>query len=156
MAVSVTLPTSVNFRQLHLYILRVFLFFLKDPADKRRILCDDKLKELFEVDSFSGFHNLKAPVISFYQDRTDHKIKETFTPCLISGNIVYQACGYHFAYRVRNVCCVENLFPPVDVVKRKHFSQSVHVNSCEHEGHVLTSYPFPSGILSAYPVLELT
>ncbi|KAJ6927116.1 hypothetical protein NC651_011253 [Populus alba x Populus x berolinensis] len=42
-----------------------------DPADKRRILCDDKLKELFEVDSFNGFHSLKAPVISFCQDRTD-------------------------------------------------------------------------------------
>ncbi|KAJ6707784.1 SWI/SNF-RELATED MATRIX-ASSOCIATED ACTIN-DEPENDENT REGULATOR OF CHROMATIN SUBFAMILY D [Salix viminalis] len=26
-----------------------------DPADKRRIICDDKLKELFEVDSFTGF-----------------------------------------------------------------------------------------------------
>lgn len=36
-------------------ILRVFLFFLKDPADKRRVICDDKLKELFEVDSFNGF-----------------------------------------------------------------------------------------------------
>lgn len=29
--------------------------FLQDPSDKRRILCDDKLKELFEVDSFHGF-----------------------------------------------------------------------------------------------------
>ncbi|KAH8510815.1 hypothetical protein H0E87_008372 [Populus deltoides] len=28
---------------------------LQDPADKRRIICDDKLKELFEVDSFNGF-----------------------------------------------------------------------------------------------------
>ncbi|XWS54843.1 hypothetical protein CRYUN_Cryun10bG0124300 [Craigia yunnanensis] len=28
---------------------------LQDPSDKRRILCDDKLKELFEVDSFHGF-----------------------------------------------------------------------------------------------------
>ncbi|XP_022763339.1 DNA ligase 1 isoform X2 [Durio zibethinus] len=28
---------------------------LQDPSDKRRILCDDKLKELFEVDSFNGF-----------------------------------------------------------------------------------------------------
>ncbi|XP_068657468.1 upstream activation factor subunit spp27-like isoform X2 [Aristolochia californica] len=28
---------------------------LQDPADKRRIKCDEKLKELFEVDSFNGF-----------------------------------------------------------------------------------------------------
>ncbi|KAK9165279.1 hypothetical protein Scep_000470 [Stephania cephalantha] len=28
---------------------------LQDPSDKRRIICDDKLKELFEVDSFHGF-----------------------------------------------------------------------------------------------------
>nr|XP_043618211.1 upstream activation factor subunit spp27-like [Erigeron canadensis] len=28
---------------------------LQDPSDKRRILCDDKLKELFDVDSFNGF-----------------------------------------------------------------------------------------------------
>ncbi|XP_068654828.1 protein TRI1-like [Aristolochia californica] len=28
---------------------------LQDPADKRSIICDDKLKELFEVDSFNGF-----------------------------------------------------------------------------------------------------
>ncbi|WRX15776.1 SWIB/MDM2 domain - like 6 [Theobroma cacao] len=28
---------------------------LQDPSDKRRILCDDKLKELLEVDSFNGF-----------------------------------------------------------------------------------------------------
>ncbi|OMO74187.1 hypothetical protein CCACVL1_16923 [Corchorus capsularis] len=28
---------------------------LQDPSDKRRIICDDKLKELFEVDSFTGF-----------------------------------------------------------------------------------------------------
>ncbi|KVI02656.1 DEK, C-terminal [Cynara cardunculus var. scolymus] len=26
-----------------------------DPSDKRRILCDDKLKELFDVDTFNGF-----------------------------------------------------------------------------------------------------
>ncbi|RVX23576.1 hypothetical protein CK203_000283 [Vitis vinifera] len=29
--------------------------FLKDPSDKRRIICDEKLKELFDVDSFNGF-----------------------------------------------------------------------------------------------------
>ncbi|KAJ4964382.1 hypothetical protein NE237_024321 [Protea cynaroides] len=28
---------------------------LQDPSDKRRILCDEKLRELFEVDSFNGF-----------------------------------------------------------------------------------------------------
>ncbi|KAK2426579.1 SWIB complex BAF60b domain-containing protein [Trifolium repens] len=28
---------------------------LQDPSDKRQILCDEKLKELFEVDSFTGF-----------------------------------------------------------------------------------------------------
>ncbi|TXG59491.1 hypothetical protein EZV62_014064 [Acer yangbiense] len=28
---------------------------LQDPSDKRRILCDEKLKELFDVDSFIGF-----------------------------------------------------------------------------------------------------
>ncbi|XP_057449483.1 upstream activation factor subunit spp27-like [Lotus japonicus] len=28
---------------------------LQDPSDKRKILCDDKLKELFDVDSFNGF-----------------------------------------------------------------------------------------------------
>ena len=33
----------------------VFCLFLKDPSDKRRIICDDKLKELFGVDSFTGF-----------------------------------------------------------------------------------------------------
>ncbi|CAI9110113.1 OLC1v1010083C1 [Oldenlandia corymbosa var. corymbosa] len=28
---------------------------LQDPSDRRMILCDDKLKELFEVDTFQGF-----------------------------------------------------------------------------------------------------
>ncbi|XP_045816372.1 upstream activation factor subunit UAF30-like [Trifolium pratense] len=28
---------------------------LQDPSDKRQILCDEKLKELFDVDSFIGF-----------------------------------------------------------------------------------------------------
>ncbi|ONK76010.1 uncharacterized protein A4U43_C03F22890 [Asparagus officinalis] len=28
---------------------------LQDPADKRNIICDEKLKELFEVDYFTGF-----------------------------------------------------------------------------------------------------
>ena len=29
--------------------------FVKDPSDKRKIICDEKLKELFDVDSFNGF-----------------------------------------------------------------------------------------------------
>ncbi|KAL0535893.1 hypothetical protein IC582_024822 [Cucumis melo] len=28
---------------------------LQDPSDKRRIICDERLKELFDVDSFNGF-----------------------------------------------------------------------------------------------------
>ncbi|GMH14765.1 hypothetical protein Nepgr_016606 [Nepenthes gracilis] len=28
---------------------------LQDPSDKRRVICDEKLKELFDVDSFHGF-----------------------------------------------------------------------------------------------------
>ncbi|XP_027360035.1 upstream activation factor subunit spp27-like [Abrus precatorius] len=28
---------------------------LQDPSDKRKIICDEKLKELFDVDSFHGF-----------------------------------------------------------------------------------------------------
>ncbi|KAE9613020.1 hypothetical protein Lal_00027530 [Lupinus albus] len=28
---------------------------LQDPSDKRKILCDEKLKELFDVDTFNGF-----------------------------------------------------------------------------------------------------
>ncbi|KAL3617390.1 hypothetical protein CASFOL_038803 [Castilleja foliolosa] len=32
---------------------------LQDPADKRQILCDEKLKELFNVDTFHGFSMAK-------------------------------------------------------------------------------------------------
>lgn len=33
-----------------------FLLVLrKDPTDKRKVICDERLKELFEVDSFNGF-----------------------------------------------------------------------------------------------------
>ncbi|XP_004511971.1 uncharacterized protein [Cicer arietinum] len=28
---------------------------LQDPSDKRNVLCDEKLKELFDIDSFTGF-----------------------------------------------------------------------------------------------------
>ena len=36
-------------------ILTLLCLFLKDPSDRRRIICDEKLKELFDVDSFNGF-----------------------------------------------------------------------------------------------------
>ncbi|KAE8668396.1 Protein TRI1 [Hibiscus syriacus] len=38
---------------------------LQDPSDKRKILCDDKLKELFEVDSFNGFSMTKLLTTHF-------------------------------------------------------------------------------------------
>ncbi|KAK9064868.1 hypothetical protein SSX86_016250 [Deinandra increscens subsp. villosa] len=38
---------------------------LQDPSDKRRILCDDKLKELFDVDTFNGFTVSKLLVTHF-------------------------------------------------------------------------------------------
>ncbi|KAM2928339.1 hypothetical protein COP2_035594 [Malus domestica] len=36
-----------------------------DPTDKRRTVCDDKLKELFGVDSFNGFLSLRCSDYSF-------------------------------------------------------------------------------------------
>ncbi|KAL4361534.1 hypothetical protein GQ457_04G002400 [Hibiscus cannabinus] len=38
---------------------------LQDPSDKRNILCDDKLKELFEVESFHGFAMTKLLTTHF-------------------------------------------------------------------------------------------
>ncbi|OVA10503.1 SWIB/MDM2 domain [Macleaya cordata] len=38
---------------------------LQDPSDKRRIICDDKLKELFDVDSFNGFTVPKLLTVHF-------------------------------------------------------------------------------------------
>ncbi|KAE8721776.1 Protein TRI1 [Hibiscus syriacus] len=38
---------------------------LQDPSDKRKILCDCKLKELFEVDSFNGFSMTKLLTTHF-------------------------------------------------------------------------------------------
>lgn len=37
------------------HVVLLLIFLMKDPSDKRRILCDDKLKELFDVDTFTGF-----------------------------------------------------------------------------------------------------
>lgn len=33
----------------------LLLVLQKDPTDKRKVICDERLKELFEVDSFNGF-----------------------------------------------------------------------------------------------------
>ncbi|KAJ0040045.1 hypothetical protein Pint_28115 [Pistacia integerrima] len=38
---------------------------LQDPSDKRTILCDEKLKELFDVDSFHGFTVTKLLAVHF-------------------------------------------------------------------------------------------
>ncbi|KAK1417479.1 hypothetical protein QVD17_26607 [Tagetes erecta] len=42
---------------------------LQDPSDKRRILCDDKLKELFKVDSFVGFTVSKLLTAHFIKEK---------------------------------------------------------------------------------------
>ncbi|KAL6993694.1 hypothetical protein U1Q18_011807 [Sarracenia purpurea var. burkii] len=38
---------------------------LQDPSDKRRIICDGKLRELFDVDSFNGFTVSKLLTVHF-------------------------------------------------------------------------------------------
>ncbi|CAA3000881.1 eukaryotic translation initiation factor 5B [Olea europaea subsp. europaea] len=38
---------------------------LQDPSDKRTVLCDEKLKELFKVDSFHGFGVSKLLTVHF-------------------------------------------------------------------------------------------
>ncbi|KAK9071161.1 hypothetical protein SSX86_009729 [Deinandra increscens subsp. villosa] len=42
---------------------------LQDPSDKRQILCDDKLKELFNVDSFVGFTVSKLLTAHFIKEK---------------------------------------------------------------------------------------
>ncbi|KAL3651116.1 hypothetical protein CASFOL_007519 [Castilleja foliolosa] len=61
------LPRSDVVKKIWEYIklnnLQAPLFYsLKDPADKRQILCDEKLKELFNVDTFHGFSMMKLLV----------------------------------------------------------------------------------------------
>ncbi|XP_024980007.1 upstream activation factor subunit spp27-like isoform X2 [Cynara cardunculus var. scolymus] len=41
---------------------------LQDPSDKRRILCDDKLRELFKVDTFIGFTVSKLLTAHFIKE----------------------------------------------------------------------------------------
>ncbi|KAH9663442.1 swib complex baf60b domain-containing protein [Citrus sinensis] len=38
---------------------------LQDPSDKRRIICDEKLKELFDVETFNGFTVTKLLAVHF-------------------------------------------------------------------------------------------
>ncbi|KAL5790765.1 hypothetical protein ACOSQ2_005653 [Xanthoceras sorbifolium] len=47
---------------------------LQDPSDKRNIICDDKLKELFEVDSFHGFSVTKLLTAHFIKIKWKHKM----------------------------------------------------------------------------------
>ncbi|KAI0501526.1 hypothetical protein KFK09_016471 [Dendrobium nobile] len=42
---------------------------LQDPADKRNIICDDKLKELFQVNSFTGFTVTKLLAAHFVKTK---------------------------------------------------------------------------------------
>ncbi|XP_056160830.1 uncharacterized protein LOC115672594 isoform X3 [Syzygium oleosum] len=42
---------------------------LQDPSDKRRVICDEKLRELFEVDSFTGFSVSKLLTAHFVKGR---------------------------------------------------------------------------------------
>lgn len=49
--------------QLHSHC--VLYLFLKDPSDKRRIISDEKLRELFDVDTFNGFTVSKLLTVHF-------------------------------------------------------------------------------------------
>ncbi|GAV85623.1 SWIB domain-containing protein/RVT_2 domain-containing protein/DEK_C domain-containing protein [Cephalotus follicularis] len=51
---------------------------LQDPSDKRRILCDDKLKELFGVDSFIGITVTKLLTSHLTKTQQDRMVKQTF------------------------------------------------------------------------------
>lgn len=43
---------------------------LQDPSDRRQIICDDKLKELLEVDTFRGFSVAKLLTAHFIKSET--------------------------------------------------------------------------------------
>lgn len=42
---------------------------LQDPADKRNVICDEKLKELLKVDSFHGFTVSKLLAPHFIKEK---------------------------------------------------------------------------------------
>ncbi|XWS29377.1 hypothetical protein CRYUN_Cryun24cG0024300 [Craigia yunnanensis] len=42
---------------------------LQDPTDKRKVICDEKLKELFDVETFDGFTVTKLLVAHFLKTR---------------------------------------------------------------------------------------
>nr|XP_043624719.1 upstream activation factor subunit spp27-like [Erigeron canadensis] len=44
---------------------------LQDPSDKRRIICDDKLRELFKVDTFVGFTVTKLLTAHFIKEEKE-------------------------------------------------------------------------------------
>ncbi|KZV34658.1 hypothetical protein F511_12461 [Dorcoceras hygrometricum] len=43
---------------------------LQDPSDRRQIICDEKLKELFDVDTFRGFSVAKLLTVHFIKSET--------------------------------------------------------------------------------------
>ncbi|KAI3462775.1 hypothetical protein Pfo_019438 [Paulownia fortunei] len=51
---------------------------LQDPSDKRQIICDDKLKELFDVETFRGFTVAKLLTAHFI--KTEHLLMVSALP----------------------------------------------------------------------------
>lgn len=67
---------------------------LKDPTDKKSTICDDKLKELFEVNSSVGFSVSEVLTAHFHQDRTDWWRSVNMLSPIERGHF-YISC-YHF------------------------------------------------------------
>ncbi|XP_020592695.1 upstream activation factor subunit spp27-like isoform X2 [Phalaenopsis equestris] len=61
-----TLPRSDVIKRIWVYIKQNNL---QDPADKRNIICDDKLRELFQVGSFNGFTVTKLLAAHFVKTK---------------------------------------------------------------------------------------
>ncbi|XP_060217275.1 upstream activation factor subunit spp27-like [Lycium barbarum] len=52
------------------------LVSLQDPSDKKTIICDERLKELFQVDSFHGFTVTKLLTAHFIKKEPFNQIEE--------------------------------------------------------------------------------
>ncbi|XP_039002729.1 beta-amylase 1, chloroplastic-like [Hibiscus syriacus] len=55
---------------------------VKDPFDKSKVICDEKLKELFHVETFHGFIVTKLLICSFSQDMTSQY--EPYAPIFVA------------------------------------------------------------------------